>query len=80
MGISLENHSSPTENSKKKPSSSTENLKNKQKIERKFFLNFFQKFSEIFPKYFRKIFLKSHSAENIDESFRVAQRFIFGKN
>ena len=42
----------------KNPSSSTENRKNKQKIEGKNFLNFFQKFSEIFPKYFRKIFLK----------------------
>ena len=58
MGISLENHSSPTENSKKPIFLNGKPFKKKQKIEGKNFSNFFQKFSEIFPKHFRKIFLK----------------------
>ena len=67
--MSLENHSSPTENSKKNHLSQRKTLKKKQKIEGK-------SFSEIFL----LVSGKSHSAENLEESLTLAKRLVSGKN
>ena len=57
MGISLENHSSPTENSKKTHLPQRKTLKTNRKLKEKFF-EFFSKIFRNFSKIFSKIFLK----------------------
>ena len=69
--ISLENHSSPTENSQKPIFLNEKPLKNR-KLRKKFL--------EIFRKYFWWHPVKSHSAEILEESLTLAKRFVSSKN
>ena len=69
--IYLENHSSSTGNSKKTHLSQPKTFKKKQKIEKKI----------IFRKNFQlKVSGKSHSAENLEQFFMLAKRFVSSKN
>ena len=69
--ISLENHSSPTENSKKPIFFNEKPLKKNRKLRKNFL-----KFSKIFL----IVSGKSHSAKNLEESLTLAKRFVSGKN
>ena len=67
--INLENNSSPTGNIRKPIFLNRKPLK-KQKIEENFF-------SKIF---LMKVSGKSHSAENLEQCFMLAKRFVSSKN